>query len=142
MIACDPYLENRETGGFILIDRITNETVAVGMVKTVAASNGLTAPPLTELSYASMEGLTLVRESFRPTPTRSLAKALSWLAPASISTFLIVYAFIQNAELAAEITGVELLAIFSLYYLHERLWSRLNFGLATEEARNGDDLGL
>ncbi len=89
-----------------------------------------------------MEGLTLVRESFRPTPTRSLAKALSWLAPASISTFLIVYAFIQNAELAAEITGVELLAIFSLYYLHERLWSRLNFGLATEEARSGDDLGL
>ncbi len=33
VVACDPYVENRETGGFILIDRITNETVAVGMVK-------------------------------------------------------------------------------------------------------------
>jgi sulfate adenylyltransferase large subunit len=142
VIACDPYGENRETGGFILIDRITNETVAVGMVKAVAASNGRVAPPLTELSYASMEGLPLARESFRPTPTRSLVKALSWLLPASISTFLIAYAFVQSAALAAEITGVEMIAIFALYYFHERFWSRLNFGLATEEARSGDDQSL
>ncbi|MGD9659622.1 MAG: DUF2061 domain-containing protein, partial [Methylocystis sp.] len=142
VIACDPYVENRETGGCILIDRVTNETVAVGMVKSVAASNGREAPPLTELSYASMEGLPLTRESFKPTPKRSLVKAFSWLMPASVSIFLIVYAFVQSMELAAKITGVELLAIFALYYLHERFWSRLNFGLASEEARGGDDLGL
>ncbi|MBM3576172.1 MAG: sulfate adenylyltransferase subunit CysN [Alphaproteobacteria bacterium] len=142
VIACDPYIENRETGGFILIDRITNETVAVGMVKAVAASAGRAAPPLTELSYASMEGLPLVRESFRPSPTRSLAKALSWLLPASVSIFLITYAFVQNAELAAEITGVELLAMFALYYFHERFWTRLNFGLTAGETQSGDDPGL
>jgi bifunctional enzyme CysN/CysC len=28
----DPYLKNRDTGGFILCDRLTNETVAAGMV--------------------------------------------------------------------------------------------------------------
>jgi len=32
MIAFDPYAENRETGGFILIDRITNETVGAGLL--------------------------------------------------------------------------------------------------------------
>jgi bifunctional enzyme CysN/CysC len=31
-LAFDPYNENRETGAFILIDRITNETVAAGMI--------------------------------------------------------------------------------------------------------------
>ena len=31
-IAFDPYEENRETGGFILIDRLTNATVACGMI--------------------------------------------------------------------------------------------------------------
>lgn len=31
-IAFDPYMENRETGAFILIDRYTNETVAAGMI--------------------------------------------------------------------------------------------------------------
>jgi bifunctional enzyme CysN/CysC len=31
-IAFDPYRENRDTGGFILIDRFTNQTVAAGMI--------------------------------------------------------------------------------------------------------------
>ena len=31
-IAFDPYDENRDTGGFILIDRLTNETVGAGMI--------------------------------------------------------------------------------------------------------------
>jgi bifunctional enzyme CysN/CysC len=31
-IAFDPYTENRDTGGFILIDRLTNETMAAGMI--------------------------------------------------------------------------------------------------------------
>ncbi len=31
-IAFDPYAENRETGGFILIDRVTNETAGAGMI--------------------------------------------------------------------------------------------------------------
>jgi bifunctional enzyme CysN/CysC len=31
-IAFDPYAENREMGGFILIDRLTNATVACGMI--------------------------------------------------------------------------------------------------------------
>ncbi len=32
-VAFDPYAENRETGGFILIDRFTNQTVAAGMIR-------------------------------------------------------------------------------------------------------------
>ena len=31
-IAFDPYADNREMGGFILIDRLTNDTVAAGML--------------------------------------------------------------------------------------------------------------
>jgi bifunctional enzyme CysN/CysC len=31
-IAFDPYTENRETGGFILIDRLTNGTVGAGLI--------------------------------------------------------------------------------------------------------------
>jgi bifunctional enzyme CysN/CysC len=32
-VAFDPYVENRETGGFILIDRLTNNTVGAGMLR-------------------------------------------------------------------------------------------------------------
>ena len=31
-IAFDPYRENRDTGGFILIDRLTNNTVGTGLI--------------------------------------------------------------------------------------------------------------
>jgi bifunctional enzyme CysN/CysC len=31
-LVLDPYLENKATGGFILIDRLTNNTVAAGMI--------------------------------------------------------------------------------------------------------------
>jgi bifunctional enzyme CysN/CysC len=32
-IAFDPYTDNRDTGGFILIDRITNQTVGAGLLR-------------------------------------------------------------------------------------------------------------
>jgi bifunctional enzyme CysN/CysC len=31
-IAFDPYVDNRDTGGFIVVDRLTNATVAAGMI--------------------------------------------------------------------------------------------------------------
>jgi bifunctional enzyme CysN/CysC/sulfate adenylyltransferase subunit 1 len=138
VVACDPYVENRETGGFILIDRVTNETVAVGMVKTVASSDRRVEAPLADLSYASMEGLPTERDSFRPSRRRSLAKAFSWLAPASLATFLIVYAFIGDAALTAQITGLEMVAIFALYYFHERFWTRYDYGLESREPPPND----
>jgi bifunctional enzyme CysN/CysC len=33
-IAFDPYIDNRDTGGFILIDRITNATLGAGLVRS------------------------------------------------------------------------------------------------------------
>ncbi|MBD3817060.1 MAG: sulfate adenylyltransferase subunit CysN, partial [Halothiobacillus sp.] len=36
-IAADHYMDNRQTGSFIIIDRITNNTVGAGMIVDVAA---------------------------------------------------------------------------------------------------------
>jgi bifunctional enzyme CysN/CysC len=33
-LAFDPYVENRDTGGFILVDRITNHTVGAGLLRS------------------------------------------------------------------------------------------------------------
>ncbi len=55
-VAFDPYAENRDTGGFILIDRITNSTVAAGMLQSgeqlLAAEYG----PLTARQRATALG--------------------------------------------------------------------------------------
>ena len=42
-IAFDPYRQNRDTGGFILIDRITNATVGAGMIRVRAAPRSATS---------------------------------------------------------------------------------------------------
>ncbi len=39
-VAVEPYGADKDLGGFILIDRMTNSTVAVGMVTKVAAAHG------------------------------------------------------------------------------------------------------
>ena len=52
-VAYDPYVENRETGAFILIDRTTNETVAAGMI----------AHGLRRATNIHRQGLTVTREA-------------------------------------------------------------------------------
>ncbi|MGD1017644.1 MAG: adenylyl-sulfate kinase, partial [Roseiarcus sp.] len=51
-VAYDPYVENRETGAFILIDRRTNETAAAGMI----------AHGLRRATNIHRQGLTVTRE--------------------------------------------------------------------------------
>ncbi|WP_051949342.1 sulfate adenylyltransferase subunit CysN [Methylosinus sp. PW1] len=139
-IACDLYEDNRETGGFILIDRVTNETVAVGMVKQSAwtersARNGV------EASYASMEGVPPPDHLLHPTPLRSLVKSLSWRVPGSVITFGAAFLFTQDTGISAAITGTEIVSKIVLYYLHERLWTRFAVGLTNGEPPH-DDTGL
>ena len=58
-IAFDPYLENRDTGGFILIDRITNDTVGAGMLRFALRRSQnvhLQALDLDKAAHASIKG--------------------------------------------------------------------------------------
>ena len=121
MIACDPFIDNRETGGFILIDRITNETAAVGMVKTVTSSLGRSAPTLTDLSYASMEGVAAPAAANAPAST-SLGKTLAFAAVGGGATFGVVAAFGQDSGLAAQIALAETGALAVLHYVFEKFW--------------------
>lgn len=59
-VACDPYTKNRETGAFIIIDRLTNSTVGAGMVIDVAAEN----TGKSEYSEFEVEFNSLVRKHF------------------------------------------------------------------------------
>ncbi|MER2252597.1 sulfate adenylyltransferase subunit CysN [Methylorubrum podarium] len=51
-IAVDPYVENRDTGSLILIDRETTDTAALGLVQTVVAPAKASAPAASEAKPA------------------------------------------------------------------------------------------
>ena len=138
VVVCDPYIENRDTGGFILIDRITNETVAVGLVTEASASQrGATA--LLEASYASMEGL--ASAPARPSPEEALGKALSWRALGGVVTLAVVYAFTRDVGLSIAIAAVDAIAKVALWYAHGRLRPHRRPGTPPQQGQ-GLDAGL
>ena len=67
---------------------------------------------------------------------RSILKAISWRLFGSLATVLIVYIYTGKMELAAEVGGFELIAKIGIFYVHERLWSVISWGvkLPQEEA--------
>ena len=64
---------------------------------------------------------------------RHLAKTITWRIIASITTFILAYWFFRDDPLATEkATGVAIAEFFLkmfLYYFHERLWYKSNFGI-------------
>lgn len=53
----------------------------------------------------------------------SIAKAISWRAIATLSTFALVYLFTGRLDLAFTVGFFEVIAKLALYYLHERGWN-------------------
>jgi len=56
---------------------------------------------------------------------RSLVKALSWRALGTVDTFVLSWIITGSVNFAAAIGGVELLTKSILYYVHERVWTRI-----------------
>ena len=70
---------------------------------------------------------------------RHLAKTITWRVIASSTTFILAYLFFKDDESAiSKATGVaaaETVIKMALYYFHERIWYKSNFGVS----RNSED---
>jgi uncharacterized membrane protein len=60
---------------------------------------------------------------------RSIAKAISYRVGGLIVTILVVWALSGKVELAAAAGFTDTFLKVGLYYFHERVWNRTNFGL-------------
>lgn len=80
----------------------------------------------------------------REAHSRSLAKAVSWRALGSIDTFALSWFFTASVTAAGAIAGTEVLTKTLLYYLHERAWSRIGWGMGKQNAgaKPGEDESL
>ena len=112
-IVAPPYDEDRDLGGFILVDKRSNATAALGMVivaETVA------------------EPIVAQSDAVREWHWRSLAKAASWRAIGSIDTFVLSWIFTGQIKTAGTIALTEVFTKIGLYYVHERFWAVLPWG--------------
>ena len=59
---------------------------------------------------------------------RSALKATTWRILASLDTFLISYIITGKVAWATAIASIEVLTKMILYYVHERGWSKVEWG--------------
>jgi uncharacterized membrane protein len=60
---------------------------------------------------------------------RSVAKSISWRVLASIDTFVIASFATGRLTLGAFIASAEVVTKMALYYVHERAWAHVVWGL-------------
>lgn len=65
-------------------------------------------------------------------PLRSLAKAISWRLTGSLATMILFYIFTGKIKFAVSVGIVELFGKTGLYFVHERLWDRIQIGKKKE----------
>lgn len=70
----------------------------------------------------------LRRDSHR----RTVTKTATWRAIASSDTFFLALIFTGNVGTALSIGGFEIFTKLFLYFLHERAWVRIPFGIETQ----------
>ena len=132
-VAFDPYLQSRGTGGFILIDRESFDTVAIGLVDGAESRRDTGSQPTR--NDGQVTWLKAIREQKR----RSVLKAVSWRVIGSVATVAAAFLLTQDTRLAAAIGATEVVTKLVLYYGHERLWTRIKFGLSVAAKQHGTD---
>jgi len=61
-------------------------------------------------------------------PIRSVAKAISWRVIGTLDTLLISYLLTGEVSIAASIASIDFVTKMFLYFFHERLWNKINWG--------------
>ena len=64
---------------------------------------------------------------------RHLAKAITWRIVGTLDTMLLGWLISGDIRVGASIGLLELITKMGLYYIHERLWYKSNFGVDKSE---------
>ena len=60
---------------------------------------------------------------------RSIVKTLTWRITASLDTFVIAWIITGDWKMGGSIAGIEVITKMFFYYFHERIWSKIKWGI-------------
>jgi uncharacterized membrane protein len=112
----------------------------VGTLDTVLISWMISGNPFTGLKIGFSEVLTKMvlyflherlwfKISIPESQKRHLIKTVTWRMVGTLDTILISWIISGNAMIGLKIGMIEVITKMVLYYFHERVWYKLNFGL-------------
>ena len=73
-----------------------------------------------------------------PTVRRHAAKTITWRIVGTIDTMIVAWFVSGNPMIGLKIGGMEVFTKMILYFTHERVWFRINFGLPNRELKKPD----
>jgi uncharacterized membrane protein len=71
-----------------------------------------------------------------PSVKRHLAKTITWRIIGTIDTMILGWLVTGDPITGLKIGGLEILSKMVLYFIHERIWYKMNFGLPNRNNRN------
>lgn len=112
----------------------------VGTIDTVILSWIITGNPFTGLKIGLVEVISKMilyylhermwfNYGMRDSKMRHLSKTLTWRMIGTMDTMLLSWIITANPLTGLQIGVAEVITKMILYYLHERSWYRINFGL-------------
>jgi adenylylsulfate kinase len=60
---------------------------------------------------------------------RSITKGITWRIIASLTTMILVYTFTKDIKIVFGIGFLDIVIKFTAYYLHERVWNSVSWGI-------------
>jgi uncharacterized membrane protein len=64
-----------------------------------------------------------------PSVKRHIAKTITWRIVGTVDTMLLGWFVSGDIKIGLSVGGLELITKMGLYYVHERVWYKSNFGL-------------
>ncbi|MFL5090058.1 MAG: GTP-binding protein [Xanthobacteraceae bacterium] len=127
VVCVDRYGDNQATGSFILLDPESYDTIAIGTIEAAQGrrETGRAAHPAMVPVHPTVRTL-LARAS--ESRLRSATKALTWRLIASVTAFAVALMLTGSIGIAGSVALVDIVGRTILYYVHERLWSKVAWG--------------
>jgi bifunctional enzyme CysN/CysC len=133
------YLENRALGGFILIDKLTNMTAAIGLVDS-SAQIMFTAQSETHVPQQRLlEPLNKLWGEVGSLKRHQFWRACSWRVISTLIVYAIAAAYFDSGNIALALALADLIARPLLRAAHHYLWRiwRSHIGHSTDSLDGG-----
>lgn len=74
-----------------------------------------------------------------PSVKRHVAKTITWRIVGTLDTMVIGWLITGNPVTGLKIGGIEMFTKMILYFIHERIWFKLNLGLPYRETKKNKE---
>ena len=109
------------------LDTLVFALLLTGDMNTSLSLSGYTI--ITKMIWYYLHERAWFRTSISNANSRHLMKTFTWRGIGTLDTILISFLLTGDGALGLQIGGVETITKMILYFFHEKLWYRINFGL-------------